>query len=165
MKLFKPQYFEAFESVSTCIMWNWVQLHEESELSYLYKNEHFHNKPLTRRQYSRLKRSLELLKQSHLEEFGLGERGEHLTNLKLEVVVAASNFLIDPTPLNAQMSKIYLQKVKQEESRAIKQGIQEEINAVEDVLNRNLNLRKLTIKEYRSKAVFAERKASSLNNG
>ena len=63
------------------------------------------------------------------------------------------------------MTKIYLEKVKQEEGRSIKQSVQEEINAVEDILNRNLNMRKLTIKEYRSKAVFAEQKVSQLKNG
>ena len=63
------------------------------------------------------------------------------------------------------MTKIYLEKVKQEEGRVIGQSLQDEVNAVEDVLNRSLNLRKLTIKEYRSKATFAERKISASSNG
>lgn len=146
-------------------MWNWLTIHEEDDLSFLYKNEYFHGKPLTFSQFKELKESFDKLKQSHLEEFGLGERGEHLINMKLEVIKAASSYLIDPSPLNAQMTKIYLNKVKEEEGRVIKQSLQDEVNAVEDVLNRSLNLRKLTIKEYRSKAVFAERKISSLKNG
>ncbi len=140
-------------------------MHEENDLSYLYSNHRLHRKPLTKKQFTELNEGLKALKQSHLESFGLGDRGEHLVNLKLEVVVAASNYLLDPTPFNAQMTKIYLEKVKQEEGRSIKQSVQEEINAVEDILNRNLNMRKLTIKEYRSKAVFAEQKVSQLKNG
>ena len=146
-------------------MWNWLRIHEENDLSFLYKNEYFHGKPLTFTQFKKLNASFEALKQSHLDLYGLGEKGEHLVNLKLEVVRAASAYLQDPTPFNAQMTKVYVEKVKQEEDRSIKQTLQDEVNAVEDVLNRSLNLRKLTIKEYRSKAVFAERKVSTSKNG
>jgi hypothetical protein len=142
-----------------------LKIHEEDDLSFLYKNKYFHGKPLTFSQFKGLKESFDKLKQTHLEAFGLGKRGEHLVELKLEVVKAASNYLVDPNPLNAQMTKIYLEKVKQEEGRVIGQSLQDEVNAVEDVLNRSLNLRKLTIKEYRSKATFAERKISASNNG
>jgi len=140
-----------------------LKIHEEDDLSFLYKEEYFQGKPLTFRRFDQLKESFDNLKQSHLELFGLGEKGEHLVNLKLEVIRAASAYLQDPTPFNAQMTKVYIEKVKQEEDRAIKQSLQDEVNAVEDVLNRSLDLRKLTIKEYRSKAVFAERKASQGN--
>lgn len=146
-------------------MWNWLKIHEENDLSFLYKNEYFHSKPLTFIQFKNLNESFEKLKQSHLDLYGLGEKGEHLVNLKLEVVRAASAYLQDPTPFNAQMTKVYVEKVKQEEDRSIKQTLQDEVNAVEDVLNRSLNLRKLTVKEYRSKAVFAERKVSTSQNG
>jgi hypothetical protein len=49
------------------------------------------------------------------------------------------------------------------EEHAIQSSLQDEVNAVEDILNRNLDLRILTVAEYRSKAVFAENKNSKGN--
>lgn len=145
-------------------MWNWLKVHEENDLSFLYKNEYFHGKPLTFSQFKKLKNSFDKLKQSHLEAFGLGDRGEYIIDIKLEIIKSASDYLKHKNLVSFQMTKILLEKLKQEEARSIKQSLQDEVNAVEDVLNRSLNLRKLTVKEYRSKATFAERKASS-NNG
>ena len=144
-------------------MWNWLHIHEDNDLSLLYKNEYFHRKPLTFRQFSDLQESYSQLKQSHLDKFGMTERTEHMINLRLEVVNAACEYLVDPNPMSAQMMKIYLNKLKEAEEHAIQSSLQDEVNAVEDILNRNLDLRILTIAAYRSKAVFAEKKNSKGN--
>ena len=143
-------------------MQNWVDLNELNDLRHLYRNEKLHERVIRHKDGKRLARHMEMLQQDYIDTFGTGKQNNYIIQLKKQVAMCFAQYLSsEGKDLNArQMGKIYKARLDDYISKMVTVGVEEEVVLVENVLNRNLDLRKLTLYQFRQRAKSAEKIAS-----
>ena len=140
-------------------MQNWVWMHENSSLAYLYKDETKHEegfKPV-------LGQAWMDIQQSYLDRYGLEYTEEKIIKLKLKFLKEVRNFIKHKKPIHRQNCKVIQREIEkiQKDNKGV--PIMDSVISLELYLNRDLDLSKLTVANYYDKLRYASKHGKGAN--
>jgi len=140
-------------------MQNWVWMHENGSLSFLYKDESKHSEEFS----PILGKAWIDVQQSYLDRYGLDYKEDKIIRLKLKFISEARKFIKKKKPIHRQNCKNIQREIEKLQSGGEGVGISEIIISLELYLNRDLDLSKLTVANYYDKLRYANKHGKGAN--